>query len=130
MVLQIGAQIAPGVTKDGLLRVRPGMLEDELMLLLGEPLTRTQEGPDSVLVYARPSRWWFGGLSLRVRILERRVEALELKDYGLLVYYCARARGGCQVVWDASTLDRLGVMRWISMHLDTLAPSRRSTVPP
>lgn len=124
MYFQFGSQIAPGMGKDSLLKLRPGMSKQEVVALVGRPLGMSERAVGQELTYARPSPWWFGGISIRLQFADEKLDTLSVKDYGLLAYYCTRARAGCETVWDFGILNRLSIMKSLSAALDRMWPGR------
>jgi hypothetical protein len=113
------SHIAPGVTKNRLLTLRPGLSEDEVFRLLGQPLYVGHEpagigehDPPSMrrLVYGRPTTLFLGGFEIDVTTLDGRLSWASVEYYDLLEYRCNES--GCPVaVRDPTPLDKLN-RRW------------------
>ena len=111
-----GSRLAEGVTKQGLLELRPGLSRDQVTDLIGEPLTEERDshaetaGADGksedgvVLIYAEPG-FLQGGFEMWVVMEEGRVAKAGVEEYDLAIYRCNRDE--CPVIWDEDALDRL-----------------------
>jgi hypothetical protein len=113
-VWYVGSKVAPGVTKEELLTVRPGFEEQELTTRLGEPLRKDRVGDVDGREDPEVVEWIYAegnsdglGYKIRIRMKERRVASVEVKRDDLAVYVCTSATCPDCVGGDASSLDGL-----------------------
>ncbi len=113
----IGSEVAAGVSKEGLLALRPGMAEAEIHRLLGEPLSRRERleyetkghgmtpSDEWEWIYARPNSVG-GGFAISVITRGGRLQSASVKRDDFGVYLCRE--GECPRFWQhPSELDRL-----------------------
>lgn len=100
----IGSRLAPELTREGLLKLRPGMTEQEVLDLLGPPL-----GREKLQAELGAGSWVYGetglletGIEIRLRFQGGRMvrAGAEVKDLG--VYWCKEEE--CPVVRDEKAL--------------------------
>lgn len=113
---KVGSEMAPGVSKEALLELRPGMTEREVLQLIGPPLDKqrwypphpTGEKPQwkgyTSWIYGKPG-YCQGGLEIGVGVQDGEVVAVGVASYDLGVYRCNLNQ--CPVIWDAEAMDRL-----------------------
>lgn len=116
-VRAVGSEIGASVTKDGLLALRPGMTEDQVVALIGAPICEHTSrigarsgvpGQDSALwLYARPSPVFGGGFEIYVRLKAGRLTSVGVEEFDLGIYGCDESQ--CPI-WYGSRkgLDHLG----------------------
>lgn len=108
---EIDAQLAPSLSREGLLNLRPGMTEAEVLALIGRPLWeklgwgdyQPKCEPTRTWVYGQPGPWTLRGMNIIVVMECGRVLGVYAKD-DFLAYACARE--SCEVL-NASALNRL-----------------------
>jgi hypothetical protein len=100
--------LGQGVSKHGILKIKPGMSERKLIVVLGSPLekrvgngTGSQEDK-AIWVYGKPGRCW-GGLEISVLVVSGIVEKIGIEQYDALVYRCDREH--CPVFGDEDALE-------------------------
>jgi len=96
----IGSKIGHGVSRDGVLAVRPGMTKEQVVALLGQPICRRSEGSEGLLsgvspgggkelwVYGQPSPVVGGGFEIYVHMAGNRMMSIAVERFDLGVYYC------------------------------------------
>lgn len=100
--------LAPQVSKESFLKLRPGMTVSELIRIVGVPIYETHslllggyDGTDTkntrYLRYARP--YWGDGLGAGVTVQNDIIIGIGASSYDLEVYYCSNldVRGDCVV---------------------------------
>lgn len=115
---EIGAVLGRGVTKEGLLALRPGMAEKEVLALLGSPLCEgkdygpAQEGQKYpwlgtwTWTYGKPSPLLLGaGLEIYLKMKDGVLASVYVEHYDLGVYKCDIRE--CPKIWKPWLLDRL-----------------------
>jgi hypothetical protein len=102
-ILQPGAKIAQGINKKGLLELKPGMTEEEVVARIGQPLYK--EKSSGMLVYGEPSLIPGGGLEIGVMIRDGRVTRIYVEEYDLGVY--RYLDGGPPTIWKPAALNKL-----------------------
>ena len=110
--LAAGNTLAPGLTSDGFLSIRPGMSEAEVREILGAPLereTRVVHPGDKEWEYASPG-FAGTGFAASIGFREGRVSGAEIKYYDSGLYVCTE--GLCpQFFGDAELLNKLPTRR-------------------
>lgn len=105
-------EIGEGVTKSGLLALRPGIPEAQVIQLIGEPLSRRQAPPPRFGEWS----WHYGkqgllglgkGTEIWVTIKNGRLVAAAAERYDLGIWWCNESE--CPVVWNEEEFDRLPV---------------------
>jgi hypothetical protein len=111
-------KLAKGVTRAGLLALRPGMSENEIVKLIGEPLykrrmfgahpigQKSQWTGEWAWIYGEQGLFGFyGGLEISVGIEHGRLVSAGAERYDLGVWWCKPRQ--CPVVWDQDALAEL-----------------------
>ena len=106
-----GAKMAPGVSQEGLLELRPGMTEGDVFRLLGEPLSKERNAFLDTWTwnYGTPSSLTGGGLEIGVNFAGGRLESAGVEHYDLGVFWCRQDK--CPVIWDRARFARLPARR-------------------
>lgn len=99
----VGSRLAPGVSRAGLTRLRPGMTEAEVRHMIGEPLSVVKR--DSGLAEAReawlygtPSARFGGGAEIVLTMRAGQLARVMVEVYDLGVYWCNE--DACPVIQD------------------------------
>jgi SmpA/OmlA family protein len=105
----IGSRLAPELTKEGLLKLRPGMSEDEVVKLIGQPL---EKQPPSDPRWDSSWTWVYGapgimetGIEIGIGMHSGRLVNAGAEIHDLGVFWCRP--NGCPVIWDEEGLDCL-----------------------
>jgi hypothetical protein len=111
--IQFGAQVAPSITANKLLTIRPGQTTQQLLNCCGAPLhqyspalERGDFRPSSrmVWVYATASPFE-SGFEIEVAVEDDKVVRVSVEHYDLLVYSCTESR--CPEIIDVRAMRRL-----------------------
>lgn len=88
--LEIGSRRAPGLSREGLLSLRPGMAAQEVIERVGEPLQRTRSA-----VHAHQELWTYGepgfcleGLEVYVTMENGQLLSVNIEHFDLGAYRC------------------------------------------
>ena len=113
----VGSELAAGVSKEGILALRPGMAEAEVHRLLGEPLQKRERlayetkgvgmAPTGEWewIYAQPNSVG-GGFTISVVTRAGALQSASVKRDDFGIYTCRE--GSCPLFWkDPSALDKL-----------------------
>ena len=115
--LEIGSELGSGVSKSGMLSLRPGMSNLEIEKIIGKPLsihreygiTTHGEMPKIrdawIWIYGEPAPIFGGGLEVVVKFCKGRMTYAHVEYYDLGVYRCNEKE--CPVIYDANKLDEL-----------------------
>ena len=117
MYFRTGSMMGAGVTKDGLMQIRPGITEQEVLASIGRPLWEHRfYGPGlgaqwvndpskSIWQYASPG--FIGtGFAVYVTFKDGKVTATDIKNNDFSVYQCSEWK--CpQIIGNGGLLDRL-----------------------
>lgn len=111
-------RLARGVTKSGLLALRPGMTEGEVVRLIGEPLFKERTyrprpageksswEEDWSWSYGEQALFDFGlGFEISVNFHRGHMTHAAAERFDLGVWWCTSKN--CPVVWDKDEFDRL-----------------------
>jgi hypothetical protein len=114
-----GAELAAGVTRNGILALRPGMSEERIVALVGRPLferrlvadanNNRQTSEETTWLYSRTGL--FGqGLQVYLSIQHEALAGVYVEDSDLLVYRCDTQK--CpETIWKPEVLDLLPTSR-------------------
>lgn len=103
---EIGSEIASGLSREGLLSLRPGMTTNQVTRAVGEPLQRRAEpGRNQVIwIYGEPG-FCLEGLEVYVLMQEGKVDSVHIEHFDLGVYLCDEH--ACPRVLDNDKLEKL-----------------------
>ena len=109
---EVGSEMAKELSREGLIELRPGMTEEEILQLIGPPLNREppqygenpKRGNYARWIYGKPGLCQ-GGFEIAVGVENGRLVAVGVELYDIGVYRCDKER--CPVVWDQKTLQHL-----------------------
>jgi hypothetical protein len=109
---EVGSEMAKGINREGLVELRPGMTEEEILQLIGPPLDReprsygenSQRGNYTRWIYGKPG-FCQGGLEIAVGVENGKLVAVGVELYDIGVYRCNKER--CPVVWNEEALELL-----------------------
>lgn len=112
--LACSGRIASGVSREQLLRVRPGMTSSAVAALLGPPLAKSRPGkrpawdPSCVeeesWIYAEPGLLG-GGFEIGARFCERKLSRVAAERHDLGFFWCKP--GECPVIWNEKDWELL-----------------------
>lgn len=121
MRFEVGSRIAPGMTRDAFIQLRPGMDEQRVLTAVGAPLWEHHyhgEGVGSQLAHDTTETVWQyaapgfvdSGFAIYVTFNDRVVKATEIKHNDFTVYTCTAWK--CpNMIGDERVLARLPLRR-------------------
>lgn len=114
-----GAELAAGVTRNGILALRPGMSEERIVTLIGRPLferrlvadaNNNRRAPDGTTWQYSRTGLFGQGLQVYLSIQQGTLAGVYVEDSDLLVYRCDTQE--CpESIWKPEVLDRLPTSR-------------------